>query len=81
MLHKKYEFQSLFHLQRDAASKESESRIEDLEKQLAEIKQTSQQTGYEKEQQIMNLKADLDKVWRSWTVYWDWRSFRKVPHE
>ena len=41
---------------------ENETRIGDLEKQLAEIKQTSQNTEYEKEQQITSLKADLEKV-------------------
>ena len=41
---------------------ENESRIENLEKQLAETKQASQQTEYEKEQQITALRADLEKV-------------------
>ena len=41
---------------------ENETRIGDLEKQLAEIKQSLQNTEYEKEQQITSLKADLEKV-------------------
>ena len=48
--------------QRDTALQENESKIENLEKQLAETKQASQQTEYEKEQQITALRADLEKV-------------------
>ena len=52
-----------FFFQRDTTLQENESRIENLEKQLAEMKQTSQQTEYEKEQQITTLRADLEKVY------------------
>ena len=53
---------ALIIFQRDSTVQENETRIGDLEKQLAEIKQTSQNTEYEKEQQITRLKADLEKV-------------------
>ncbi len=52
-----------FCFQRDVSVKEKNTRIEEIEKELAEYKQASQNTEYEKEQQITALKADAEQVW------------------
>ena len=49
-------------LQRDSVLKEKDAAIESMGKQLGDARQSSQEAVYEREQQIANLKLELDKV-------------------
>ena len=49
-------------MQKEEIIQENESSAATLERQLAENKKNSQNTEFEKDQQITNLKADLEKV-------------------
>ena len=49
-------------LQRDNVLKEKDAAIESMGKQLGDARQSSQEAVYEREQQIANLKLELDKV-------------------
>ena len=52
----------MFCFQKEALLSGQESAIEILEKDLANLKLTSQSSDYEKDQQITNLSTDIERL-------------------
>ena len=57
-------------MQKENSIMEKESQIQSLEKTLGSSKQTSQGALYEKDQEISNLKLQLEKVFMKSNLFY-----------